>query len=140
MGFLDTDAMVEAAHGPIPGIFAQHGEAVFRQYELAAAHEAANTMNAVISTGGGMVQTEAAIQSLLQTGVAVYVDRPMEILLRETETEGRPLLASGREALVALYERRHPLYNGFADIVAKNTSNASACADIIVRKLEEYRK
>ncbi len=140
MGYLDTDSMIEAAHGPIPGIFASEGEAVFRQYELTAANEAANTMNTVISTGGGMVQTEAAMQALLETGVAVYVDRPLDILLRETETQSRPLLASGRGALVALYEKRHPLYNGFADIVAKNTADAHRCVDTIVRKLEDYRK
>jgi shikimate kinase len=132
--------MVEAAHGPIPGIFASAGESMFRQYELAAAYEAANTMNTVISTGGGMVQTDAAIRALLETGVGVYVDRPLDVLLRETETEGRPLLASGRSALIALYERRQPLYNGFADIVAENTADAQSCADTIVRKLEEYRK
>ena len=140
MGFLDTDAMIEAVHGPIPGIFASEGEAVFRQYELAAAYESANTMNTVISTGGGIVQTEAAMRVLLETGIAVYVDRPLEILLRETETEGRPLLASGRSALIALYEKRHPLYNGFADIVAENTADAHRCVDTIVRKLEDYRK
>ncbi len=140
MGFLDTDAMIEAAHGPISGIFASEGEAVFRQYELTAARNASNTMNTLISTGGGMVQTEAAMQALLETGVAIYVDRPLDILLRETETEGRPLLASGRGALIALYEKRHPLYNEFADIVAENTANAQSCADSIVIKLEDYRK
>ncbi len=140
MGFLDTDSMIEAAHGPIPGIFASKGEAAFRQYELEAAYEAANTMNTVISTGGGIVQTAAAMQALLETGVAVYVDRPLDILLRETETQSRPLLASGRGALVALYEKRHPLYNGFADIAAENTADAHRCADTIVRKLEDYRK
>ncbi len=140
MGFLDTDAMVEAAHGSIPEIFSSAGEPVFRQYELTAAHEAANTMNTVISTGGGMVQTEAAMRALLDSGVAVYVDRPLEVLLRETETKDRPLLASGRGALVALYEKRHPLYNGSADIVAENTADAQSCVDTIVKKLEEYRK
>ena len=140
MGFLDTDSMIEAAHGPIPGIFASKGEAEFRQYELEAAYEAANTMNTVISTGGGIVQTAAAMQALLETGVAVYVDRPLETLLKETETDGRPLLAAGRGALVALYDKRHPLYNGYADIIAKNTADAQRCADAIVKKLEEYRK
>ena len=140
MGFLDTDSMIEAAHGPIPGIFASEGEAVFRQYELTAARNASNTMNTVISTGGGIIQTEAAMRALLETGVAVYVDRPLEILLRETKTESRPLLASGRVALIALYEKRHPLYNQYADIAAENTADAQSCADTIVRKLEEYRK
>ncbi len=140
MGFLDTDVMIEAAHGPIPGIFASSSEAVFRQFEQTAACDAANTINTVISTGGGIVQTQDAMQALRETGVVVYVDRPLETLLNETETAGRPLLASGRGALIALYEKRHPLYNEYANIVVKNTADASACADTIIKKLEEYRK
>lgn len=140
MGFADTDAMIEAAHGPIPGIFASVGESVFRQYELAEAREAAGRMRAVISTGGGIVQTEAAMQALRETGVVVYVDRPLEILLRETETEGRPLLASGRSALSTLYEKRHQLYRDYADIIVENAADASVCADRIIMNLEEYRK
>jgi len=140
MGFVDTDVMVEAAHGPIPRIFAQHGEAVFRQYELDAAREAAGYMRTVISTGGGIVHTEAAMQALRETGIVVYIDRPLERLLSETDTSGRPLLADGKRAISALYQKRHHLYQGYADIISENTADASACAQDIIRKLEEYLK
>jgi shikimate dehydrogenase len=139
-GFADTDAIVEERYGPIPGIFANQGEAAFRRYERDAAREAAGTMRTVISTGGGIVQTEEAMLALRETGVVVYVDRPLEILLNETVTEGRPLLASGRSALAALYDKRYPLYNQYADIVAENTADARSCVDTIAKKLEEYRK
>ena len=65
---------------------------------------------------------------------------PLDILLQETETQGRPLLADGRSALVGLYGKRHHLYQGYADITAENTADAFACADNIIRNLEEYRK
>lgn len=138
MGFADTDAKVEAAHGPIPRIFAQHGETIFRQYELDAAREAAGYMRTVISTGGGIVHTEAAMQALRETGIVVYVDRPLETLLSETDTSGRPLLADGKRAISALYQKRYHLYQGYADIISENTADASACAEDIIRKLEEY--
>ena len=138
MGFADTDAMVEAAHGPIPGIFAQHGEAVFRQYELDAAREAASNMRTVISTGGGIVHTETAMQALRDTGVVVYVDRPLETLLSETDTSGRPLLAGGKSAIATLYQKRHQLYREYADIITENTADAAACVQDIINKLEEY--
>jgi len=140
MGFTDTDTLIEETHGPIPGIFKAKGEAVFRRYELAAAKEAAGRMQAVISTGGGIVQTGEAMRALRDSGVIVYVDRPLETLLKETETEGRPLLADGRKALTGLYEKRHRLYRDYADIVTLNTADASACAENIIRNLEDYRK
>jgi len=138
MGFVDTDAMVEAAHGPIPRIFAQHGEAVFRQYELDAAREATGYMRTVISTGGGIVHTEAAMQALRDTGIVVFIDRPLETLLSETDTSGRPLLAGGKSAIAALYQKRHQLYREYAEIITENTTDASACAEDIIRKLEVY--
>jgi shikimate dehydrogenase len=140
MSFIDTDAMIEEAHGPIPGIFAAEGETVFRRYELDASREAAGLMRAVVSTGGGIVQTEAAMQALRETGVVVYVDRPLETLLKETTTEGRPLLADGHHVLTGLYEKRHPLYRSYADITVENTADASACAENIIRSWEDFRK
>ncbi len=36
VAFVDTDKRIVAAHGPIPAIFAEHGEAHFRDLERAA--------------------------------------------------------------------------------------------------------
>lgn len=140
LDFIDTDGIIEAAHRPIPRIFEMEGEPVFRRYELAAAREAANRMRAVISTGGGIVQTDAAMGALRETGVIVYVDRPLSVLLKSTKTEGRPLLASGRDALTELFNKRRDLYKKYADITVENASDASVCADHIIKNLEEYRK
>ena len=95
-------------------------------------------MRTVISTGGGIVHTESAMQALRDTGIVVYVDRPLETLLSETDTSGRPLLANGKSAISALYQKRRHLYQGYADITSKNTADASACAEAIIRKLEEH--
>ena len=38
--FVDTDAVVVAQHGPIPGILAEHGEPYFRELERQAVAEA----------------------------------------------------------------------------------------------------
>ncbi len=139
MGFLDTDARVEAEHGVIADIFAVQGEAAFREMEREAAQYTARRANAVIATGGGIVQTAAAMRALKASGIIVYVDRPLELLLRDTETAHRPLLAGGREALVGLYEKRRALYEGSADIIVKNDKDVAHCVDAIIKALEEYR-
>ena len=52
--FLDTDAMIEKREGrKIPEIFAQDGEAAFRQMEAQTAASLGRRRNTVISTGGG---------------------------------------------------------------------------------------
>ena len=139
MAFADTDALVEAVHGPIPGIFSAQGEVVFRHYEQQAAEKSAGMMRTVIATGGGIVHTEAAMKALRESGIVVYVDRPLAQLLKDTKTEGRPLLASGRDALTGLYEKRHTLYKAFADITVANTAGAQTCVSNILKNLEAYK-
>lgn len=137
MEFVDTDAMIEDKHGPIPGIFKSEGEAAFRAYESEEAKAAAAKARAVISTGGGMVLNECNMAALSGTGTVVFLDRPLDILLNETDTSGRPLLAEGKEAIVALYKQRHGLYMKYADIIPDDTSGAEGCATDIIEKLED---
>jgi shikimate kinase len=112
---------------------------VFRAYELDAARTVERRTRTVVSTGGGIVQTEAAINALKKTGIIVYIDRPLERLLEETETQGRPLLAEGRGALVALYQKRRALYETYADIIIKNDAGMESGVEQIMKKLEDYR-
>lgn len=135
--FVDTDTMIEEAHGRIPDIFAKQGEAAFRKFELEDAKQAAENTNTVVSTGGGIVQTPEAMAALRQTGTIVYIDRPLELLLNEVDTSNRPLLAGGRERLVSLYEKRHSLYRQYADITARNAADAQSCADHIIKQIKE---
>lgn len=138
--FADTDAMVEAQHGIIQTLFDTLGEPAFREMELQAARQTAARQNTVISTGGGIVQTAPAINALKETGIVVYVDRPLEILLAEVDIWGRPLLAGGRQQLITLFNRRRALYQQYADITVVNNGSAQQCADEIIRKLEEMKK
>ncbi len=139
MSFMDTDAEIEQRHGVIKDIFAAQGEAAFRAMELEAAQHAARRVHAVISTGGGVVQTAAAMQTLKTSGIAVYIDRPLALLLHETETAHRPLLSGGREALIGLYDKRRALYEEYADIRVINGADLESCVDAVIKMLEEYK-
>ena len=59
MPLVDTDQLVELRQErTIPEIFAQDGEAAFRDMESDAARRAAGMTGVVIATGGGMVLRE----------------------------------------------------------------------------------
>lgn len=137
MEFADTDAMVERKYGPIPDIFKNEGEAAFRAYESEEAKTAAAKSHAVISTGGGMILDGRNMDTLKGTGIAVFLDRPLETLLEQTDTSGRPLLAGGSDAIASLYRQRHGLYMKYADIIPDNASDAETCALEIIKKLED---
>lgn len=115
----DTDRMVEAAAGrPVAEIFAEEGEAGFREREAAAVREAARIPGAVIACGGGVVLDPGNVAVLASRGPVVYLEVSPEVAARRVgRGEGRPLL-EGREAgarLAEIIEERAPLYEAAAD-------------------------
>ena len=111
--FFDTDAMLEVTAGTtIPTIFASKGEAAFRDMETEAVKEAGKQLAAVIATGGGSVLREENRAALQQNGVVIYLKKDLSSLARD----GRPL-SKDAAAVHALFEKRKPIYETFADYV-----------------------
>lgn len=111
--FFDTDVVLEtAAHKPIADIFAEEGEAAFRQQETEVLSQLAAYRRLVIATGGGIV-SQRQNWSYLHHGIVVWLDVPLAVLeQRLTGETGRPLLQrpDWRQTLADLLEQRQPLY------------------------------
>jgi shikimate kinase len=111
--FFDTDAVIEAAAGQtIPEIFADRGEAAFRQLETEVLAELAAYRRLVIATGGGIV-TQQHNWSYLHHGIVVWLDVPPAVLRsRLAADSGRPLLAGDdwESKLVTLLDQRQERY------------------------------
>ena len=129
--FIDMDDWIEERHGPIPEIF-KRGESVFRDIETQAAREIGRMDGAVIATGGGIVLNPENMDALRRQGIVLFIDRPVDQILTDINTEHRPLLQDGKEKLNAIYREREHLYRGTADYVIENTGTAEdALAQII---------
>jgi shikimate kinase len=118
--FVDTDAVIVAAHGSIPDIFAGRGERAFREIEartVADVVEAAEGTVTVISLGGGAV-LDSGTQQLISRCTVVYLECDADTVAgRIARNSGRPLLAGdamGRWA--AMFATRKPVYERLADI------------------------
>lgn len=111
--FFDTDALIEQVAGKtISEIFAESGEAGFRQLEAQVLSELSAYTNLTIATGGGIVLRRLN-WSHLQQGLVVWLDAPVEVLLsRLRDDTTRPLLQGENpaQALEALLEQRRSLY------------------------------
>lgn len=119
--FVDTDALVIAAHGSIPGIFAARGEHGFREIEakmVAAAIEEGKGTGRIISLGGGAV-LDSGTQQLLDLCTVVYLECDVStVTARITRNSSRPLLAGDAiESWKALFATRKPVYERLADVV-----------------------
>ncbi|MGH3691077.1 MAG: shikimate kinase [Microbacterium sp.] len=91
VAFIDTDKRIVAAHGPIPDIFAAHGEAHFRELERTAVADAL-AEGGVISLGGGAV-TQAATRELLRQQPVVFLTVSPDAVADRLRGGSRPLLA-----------------------------------------------
>ena len=102
----DADDLLEARHGKsVRAIFAEEGEADFRDKESALLTELCGRRRCVISTGGGGVVREANRALLRASGRVVWLTADVDTLwrrLQEDESTGerRPALTVGGRAEV----------------------------------------
>ncbi len=122
--WFDTDALIEHETGmSIPEIFAERGEAYFREIERAVVARVAKRTPAVISLGGGAVLNSETVAILKQTGLVVCLLPSINVLWQRLKGKtNRPLLLAKSESeqkrkLVELYEARAPVYRKVADLM-----------------------
>jgi shikimate kinase len=111
--FVDTDeVIVKAAGKSINEIFAENGEAEFRQLESDVLAQVCAYTKLVIATGGGIIMQQHN-WSYLHHGLIVWLDVPVQIILqRLAEDDTRPLLQDDPESkLRSLLEQRQPMYS-----------------------------
>ena len=110
--FVDIDKEIVMREGTdITTIFAQKGEAYFREVEAAVAKEISKRSGCIIATGGGTVLNSESVQALKQNGVLLFLDRPLSALM---PTKDRPTANTG-EAIAARYRERLPVYRKAQD-------------------------
>lgn len=118
--FVDTDEMIEQQAGKkISEIFAQDGEARFRQYEREVVAELAKMSRTVISTGGGLTVNPDNMASLKTHALVICLwASPEVILARVGHQNHRPLLQGPAplEKIRELLAQRKPFYRG-ADVL-----------------------
>jgi shikimate kinase len=117
MKFIDTDIAIQETTGRLlQEIIDTDGPDAFRTIE----EETVLSLHghhAVIATGGSVVFSERAMEHLTTDGIVVYLKisfAEMEQRLRNSTTRGIVLLAG--QGLFAMYTRRIPLYEKYADI------------------------
>ena len=104
---LDLDERIAARAGkPIPRIFAEDGEPVFRRMEAEACLELSEGAGLVVAAGGGAVLTAENRAALLSGGTVICLEAaPETIAQRLRHAVDRPMLASPMLAAKELSER-----------------------------------
>lgn len=122
----------------IPEIFAQKGEAYFRQCETQLLRDCANREPQVVSCGGGVPMRQENVEAMRACGTVILLTaRPEVILERVKDDHNRPLLEGHKDVpyISGLMEQRRPHYEAAADVTV-DTSDLTiqeVCREILER-------
>lgn len=143
--FLDTDDIIEsAAQKSIPDIFKEDGEETFRDGESNVLREVQQFIGCIISTGGGVVLRKEN-WGKMQTGIVIYLEAPVDVLVKRLEGDTtRPLLADAEdltERVTSILEKRRNLYEQ-ADVAIqiKADESVNEIGNELVRNLTNFIK
>ncbi len=117
---VDLDDEIETAAGmSIDAIFAEHGERHFRALETEALLAACEGDRQVVSTGGGIIMSDANRTAMAENGIVVCLEATPETILERVSAQStsddavvRPMLASDAplERIRSLKAQRQPNY------------------------------
>ncbi len=127
---VDSDQVIEQRAGrSIEQIFAQDGEAAFRQTEERVVLELLDGReDRVVALGGGALGSER-VRAALADHIVAWVDVDAETAWRRCQGTGRPL-AADRDRFEQLYVEREPVYAAAADVVVPH-ERSEAMGEIV---------
>ncbi len=113
--FVDIDTEIERRAGkPISEIFSEAGEAAFRDLETAVLKSHISHVEVgqprVIALGGGAFIQERNWQMVVNNGITLWLDCPLEVVRRRLGDDNTRPLAANRNGLGQLFDDRRPLY------------------------------
>lgn len=118
--FTDADEEIERAAGQsIPDIFAQHGEAYFRDGEQRVIARLLDGPIQILATGGGAMTHEKTRLNLKDRAVTIWLRTDLRVLARRVANRPHRPLLKDRDPMDVLKEhvaKRYPFYEQ-ADIV-----------------------
>ena len=142
--FIDIDYEIQRTTGPAPAeILALDGEPALRALERDAVSEAVKSSGAVIATGGGTVIDPLNRWLLMEHGLRVSLEAPINQLahrLRADITTPRPLLGGDLEVgLGRTAESRASVYAA-SDVRVDASGDVDEAAAAVVRAADEWQQ
>lgn len=138
--FFDSDEEIESAAGEtIEEIFANRGEAVFRDGERRVIARLLAGPVHVLSTGGGAFMDAATRRVIAARGVSVWLRADLDVLFaRVSRRTNRPLLKTPdpRAVLAELIDRRYPIYANADITIDSGNGPPDATASRAIAALE----
>jgi shikimate kinase len=140
--FVDADDEIErSAQKTIPEIFADHGEAYFRDGERRVIRRLLANGPQVLATGGGAYMNAETRATIRGAGIAIWLKAELDVLMRRVmKRDNRPLLkVDDPEAVMRnLIAVRYPVYAEAEITIESRDVPHEVIVDEIVATLAEH--
>ncbi len=140
--FADADEEIERAAGmTIAEIFTRYGEQHFRDGERRVISRLLGGPPMVVATGGGAMAQPETRAIILESGLAVWLDVSLDILVeRVSRRNTRPLLhnRNPRTVLSELLDQRAPAYATAHIRVRSDQTPHAHTVDAVIEALGDY--
>lgn len=130
--FIDMDNYIEEiSNNTIANLFKESEES-FRNWETESCRRLSKRNRTVISAGGGVIKKDINMKLFKDNSITIFIDRPIENILKDIEISKRPLLSNGKEVLYKLKEERYNLYNKYCDYRVENKGTIEEVVNLIL--------
>ena len=138
LAFIDTDLSIQVREGKtLQQIIDQQDYLALRRIEEEILLSE-NITDAVVSTGGSAVYSQAGMERLKKQGLVIYLDVPLQQLRNRIDNyESRGIARKPGQSFSELFEERRALYDYYADY--RVACDARSAADIQREIIDRFR-
>lgn len=140
--FIDLDEEIVQRDGrSIPDIFAQDGEAYFRDAESRALADLMNKERVIIATGGGCVLREANCKVMQQHGFVVHLTAELDTIVDRVKGDhNRPLLqGDASERVRSLMTARQGKYDFAHAVIPTDGLQVEEISDAVIKAFTSFQ-
>ncbi len=135
--FIDSDQLIIDETGKSPRqVVEEHGREIFLDIQDKVVLSIKQN-KCIISTGGGIVHSDAAMKYLKSIGLVLFLDAKYDIIEERMDASRKLVRTNG--SLLELYNERRPLYCKYADaIIDCDNADSQLLCNRILESVNRY--
>lgn len=132
--YIDMDYFIEQSQKKTITEIFKKGEEHFRAVENEAVRAVCGKKSPfIIATGGGTVKNYSNIALLKEKGIIIFINRSVDNIYKDINTDIRPLLKDNKAHLYKLYDERSELYKKYCDFEVANDGELENTVEEILK-------
>lgn len=137
--FVDPDNLIEAeTKKPLQQVLEELGDEAFLVKEWQVLKSATRGRNnQLISPGGSIIYTDAAMDYLADIGFIVYLFAPVQVLIERMNQQPRGIVGANTKTLAELFAERDSLYRTWANATVNANQDPEAVVEEIMGVLPQ---